>query len=615
MKRRYLSLIPFEDALEKMRKTAPSPRKVETVLLDSAVGRVLSEAVYAKFSVPGINVASMDGLAVHSSDTRNAADRSPVVLSDAVRINTGQPLPLSYDAVIMIEDVWEEDGKWLIRKSAAPWQFVRPAGEDIRKGDLILPRRHLIRAIDIGGLASYGIAFVNVLSVKVGIISTGGELVPLGMTPSPEQGVESNNFFAEAYLSRMGATCKRYPLVPDDREKIAAQLLLAVRENDLVLLSAGSSAGSTDYSAEILKDSGKLIFHGVGIKPGKPVMMGIVEKTPVLGMPGYPVAAHTVVREFAARLLEYWGMAPHPTYTVKARLGQNLSSDLGYDEFVPVSTGKVDGRYVVIPLSRGFGVQSALLKSNGYIHIPSSAEGLEAKQEIDVTLYENPSFMERSLLMVGSSDTPLQILADCMVDRSITLRCCPTSNLGGILALRAGICHAAPVHIPILKDHTIPDQLKAQKGLSIRRLVIAEQPFGLATRNAVRLEDLKNLQIMNSQRGTANRLLLDAVLARDGIPVSALKGYENELKNPDMIASNISSMIADAGICTQRSAANAGLRFLPLGIDAYELVMRADTLEDPRVKEMIEMIQSDEFKERLVQNGGFDTGSTGKFRI
>ncbi len=109
MKRRYLSLIPFEDALEKMRKTAPSPRKVETVLLDSAVGRVLSEAVYAKFSVPGINVASMDGLAVHSSDTRNAADRSPVVLSDAVRINTGQPLPPSYDAVIMIEDVWEED--------------------------------------------------------------------------------------------------------------------------------------------------------------------------------------------------------------------------------------------------------------------------------------------------------------------------------------------------------------------------------------------------------------------------------------------------------------------------------------------------------------------------
>lgn len=614
MNRRYLSLIPFEEALEKLRKAAPSPRKVETVLLDGAVGRVLSEDIYAKFSVPGINVASMDGLAVHSSDTRNAADRSPVVLSDAVKINTGQPLPPSYDAVIMIEDVWEEDGKWLIRKSAAPWQFVRPAGEDIRKGDLILPRRHQIRTVDIGALASYGIAFVSVFSARVGIISTGSELVPLGMTPAPNQGVESNNFFAESYLSRMGATCKRYPLVPDDRDKITAQLLQAVRENELVLLSAGSSAGSTDYSAEILKESGKLIFHGVGIKPGKPVMMGVVEKIPVLGMPGYPVAAHTVVREFAARLLEHWGMAPHPTYSLKARLGQNLSSDLGYDEFIPVSAGKVDGKYVVIPLSRGFGVQSSLLKSNGYIHIPSSAEGLEAKQEIDVTLYENPALLERALLMVGSWDTPLHILADCMIDRGITLKCCPTSNVVGILALRSGICHASPMHIPILEGFPIPDQFRGQKGLSIRRMVIAEQPLGLASRKAVRLEDLKTLHIMNTPRGTANRMFLDAILAREGIPVSALKGYDNEVKNPDMVASRIASHITDAGIVTEKSAARSGLSFLPLGIDAYELVMRKDIPDDPRIKDMIDIVQSAEFKERVATNGGYKAGSIGKFR-
>ena len=612
MAKRYLSLISFTEALERMKKFAPSPGRVDTVLLDVSVGRVTAEPVYARFSVPGINVAAMDGLAVHSAMTSTATDQSPVVLPAAVRVNTGQPIPPSYDAVIMIEDVWEEDGKWLIRKPAAPWQFIRPAGEDIKKDDLILPRKHRIRAIDIGALASYGVPFINVLSVRVGIISTGTELVPLGMTPFPEQSVESNNFFAEAYLSGMGATCTRYPVVPDDPDKIESQLHQAVKENDLVLLSAGSSAGTTDFSEEILKKNGKLLFHGVEIKPGKPVMMGIVEKVPVLGLPGYPVAAQTIVREFAARLLEYWGMAPHPTYSLKARLAQRLSSELGYDEFVPLSTGRVDGKYVVFPLSRGFGVQSALVRSNGYLHIPSSVEGLEAQQEVEVTLYDNPAYMDRSLFIVGAQCSILHLLADHLVDQGISLRCCPMGDLGGILALRSGTCHAAAMHMPILEGHMLPDPLKILKSRPVVRVVIAEQSLGLASRNEITLEDLREIPILNTERGTANRTILDALLARNNIPASLVKGYTEEVKNPDVVASRIANFIADAGICTQRSASSSGLSFMPLGIDSYELVMRAETQEDQRVDILIKSVQSSSFKEHLSQMGGYITDNTGR---
>lgn len=613
MAKRYLSLISFTDALERLKKSAPSPARVETVLLDVAAGRVTAEPVYARFSVPGINVAAMDGVAVHSAKTTTASDQSPVILTDSVRINTGQPVPSSYDAVIMIEDVWEDGGKLVIRKPAAPWQFIRPAGEDIKKGDLILPRRHRIRAIDIGALASYGVPFVNVLSARVGIISTGSELVPLGITPFPEQNVESNNFFAEAYLTGMGAACTRYPLVPDDRDMIESQLHQAVKENDLVLLSAGSSAGTTDFTEEILKKAGKLLFHGVEIKPGKPVMLGIVDKIPVLGMPGYPVAAQTIVREFAAHLLEHWGLAPHPTYAMKAKLAQRLSSELGYDEFVPLTAGRVDGKYVVFPLSRGFGVQSALVRSNGYLHIPSSVEGLEAQQEVDVTLYDNPKVLETSLFIVGPQSAILHHLADQMIDQGIPLRCCPTGNLGGVLALRSGTCHAAAVHMPVLEENVLPDPFKVLKNRQVIRLVLAEQPLGLASRKEISFVDIREVPIINTERGTANRTLLDALLSRNHINPSVVKGYGNEVKNPDAVASRIANFLADAGISTEGFARSSGLPFfLPLGIDSYELVMRAETIKDPKIDTLIKTVQSSSFRERLSQSGGYLTKNTGK---
>ncbi len=242
-------------------------------LLES-LGRVVASPVHAGYSVPEVNIAAMDGIAVRSRETAGAREQVPVTLGHAVRVNTGNVIPPGFDAVVMIEETWEHEGRFQVRRQAAPWQYIRPAGEDIRENQLVLPRGHVIRAFDIGALATYGVTEVEVRSVRVGIIPTGSELVPLGVRPGPGQVVESNTIMAEVYLSAMGATCTRYPIVPDDPGLIRETLMQAVDSDDLVIISAGSSAGTRDFTAGVIGSLGELIFHGVAVKPGKPAMLG-----------------------------------------------------------------------------------------------------------------------------------------------------------------------------------------------------------------------------------------------------------------------------------------------------------------------------------------------------
>ena len=611
MGKRYLSLIPLTEALEHMKRAAPPPGRTEIVLLDRAVDRVSAEPVYSCCSVPGVNVAAMDGLAVRSGDTLQASDQSPVALPIFASVNTGQPVSPPFDAVIMIEDVWKEGERWTIRKAATPWQHVRMAGEDIRQGELVIPRGYCIRALDIGALASYGIAFIRVLSARVGIISAGGELVPLGVTPLPHQAIESNNHVAEAHLTRMGATCQRYPLIGDDREAILQALRWAVQENDLVLLSAGSSAGNTDYTEEIIASCGSLVFHGAGIKPGKPVMMGIVEGVPVLGIPGYPVAAQTVVREFAARLLEHWGLAPLPAHRVTARLSRNLASELGYDEFVPLSVGRVGRTHWAVPQSRGFGVQSALVRSNGYLHIPADVEGIEARDKVEVTLYEDPLSLENTVFMVGAKDIPLDLLGDILAGQGFRIRCSHEGDLGGLLALRTGSCHAAPVHLPIIGDDIALDLFRLINGASLSRAIISVQPLGLASREALSLDDLETARILNTPPGTAARAVLDHLLAMRDIQPSDMQGYSSEVKNPEAVASRIAASIADAAICSERSASASGLCFIPLARESYDLVIPTPLMEEAGVRAVLSCLKGDHLR-KLLQDCGYNVSRTGQ---
>jgi len=242
--KRYLSVISLDDALVLLaREFSCSPSK-ELVPLEEAAGRITATPIFARYSVPEIHLSAMDGIAVVSADTKGASEQHPVTLSQAARVNTGNIVPPGFDAVIMIEDVWEADGRFTLRKAAAPWQHVRPAGEDLAESEMVMPSAHRIRTHELGALATYGITHPEVIAVRVGLVPTGSELVPAGTRPAPGQVVESNTVMAKAMLHATGATCTRYLFVEDMQEKIRYAISAAVKENDIVIVSAGSSAGT-----------------------------------------------------------------------------------------------------------------------------------------------------------------------------------------------------------------------------------------------------------------------------------------------------------------------------------------------------------------------------------
>ena len=599
MSRRYLNLTPLPDALTAMRRAFPPLNHTETVPLRLSVGRVTAEPLYAEYSIPQADIATFDGYAVRSEDTLGAQDQRPLPLMNSARINTGEILPPSFDAVVMVEDTWDEGGEAWIRKSAAPWQHVRHAGEDIRAGELILPKGHQIRPFDTGALATYGITRLRVRSVRVGIIPTGSDLVPLGVVPAPGQTVETNTLMAEAYLTRMGATCHRYEIVPDDPDLIREALLDATAENDVVILSAGSSAGSRDYSSDVIGALGGIVFHGIAVRPGKPVLLARIDGKPVLGMPGYPVAAQTILREVVGELLSWWGLSPVQGEQLDVRLSRKLTSDIGFDEFIPVSVGRVGDVCWATPHPRGGGIQMAVVRANGYLHVPAGREGIGAGEEVRVRLTVSPERIAHTLICTGARYPALNELGNCLSDAGYLLHCCNASTMGAVLALRAKACHAASVCIPETETAWNEQVLRYLPGVDLLRVQVARMELGIASKEALDAGAVESLRFVNRPKGSAARVFLDAWLEGQGIDLARVVGYDHEVRTPGAVAAAIESGFADAGVCPTDTARKAGLRCTPLGYETCDLLIREELAGDDGVTDLIRVARSPEFQERL----------------
>jgi len=615
MVKRYLTLCSLERALHLLKTSFLAPSHTERVPLIASLGRVVAKPVYAKYSVPEVNISAMDGIAVRSRDTVGASDTTPITLNYFTRVNTGNIVPPEFDAVIMIEDTWETGEKFQIRKSTAPSQHIRHAGEDIRENRLVLPRGHLIRAFDIGALATYGITHVEVKAVQIGIIPTGSELVPFGVRPGPGQVVESNTIMAQVFLSTMGAHCTRFPIVPDDPKLIADALRSAIRSNDLVIISAGSSAGTRDFTEGVISSLGELLFHGVAVKPGKPVMLGRIDGKPVLGLPGYPLAAQTILREFAAPLLESWGFAPALRYPVRVRLSQPLISDLGFDVFVPVFVGRIGSTLWGIPHHRGHGVQMATVKANGYTHIPASLEGYEAESELDVFLTTDPGSIDRTLILSGSLDPAIEGLANLVHDEGLFIHASNVGNIGALQALTRNACHAAPMELPalsLLPESRFLMQYLPTQDIAFIHIATIEQ--GIASRDGLTFEDLFKVRFINTRKDTPTRLVFDALLSSRGSKPSLIDGYLHEVNGPQAVAAAIRNGFADAGVCTSSVAEAYGLQFVPIANEDYELAVKCDMLNDPRICTLISLIQSPAYKTTLEKIGGYNSSQTGMIR-
>ncbi|MEI6579073.1 MAG: molybdopterin-binding protein, partial [Eubacteriales bacterium] len=340
MKYNYLNNIPLDEAVEKYSSAllaAGLLYKTEVVQSDSSFGRITASAVYAKICSPHYNASAMDGIALMASLTFGASELSPVRLSpvDFIVVDTGDTLPNSADCVVMVEDVVEaENGDVLLYSAAVPWQNVRQIGEDICKGDMLMPSFTAITPVMAGALLASGNLEVEVLHRPlVGIIPTGDEIVPPTANPKSGDIVEFNSTIFSGMLKEWGAQAKTYAITPDKLALIENAIKTAAAECDIVLVIAGSSAGREDYTATAIKNTGTLVLHGIAIKPGKPAVLGHLGAVPCVGVPSYSVSAILVMEKIVSSVVER--LLCHKSTgerTAQAVLSKKMTSSLKYRE-------------------------------------------------------------------------------------------------------------------------------------------------------------------------------------------------------------------------------------------------------------------------------------------
>jgi putative molybdopterin biosynthesis protein len=530
-------------------------------------------------------------------------------------VNTGNVVPPGYDAVIMIEDVWVDDERFIIRKSAAPWQHVRPAGEDIAESEMAVPAGHRIRPHELGALAAYGITHLDLLAVRIGLIPTGSELVAHGARPATGQVVESNTVMAAAMLENAGATCTRYPMVRDDPALIREAVSRAAGENEIVIVSAGSSAGTRDFTADVIAKLGTVLVHGIAIKPGKPAIIGSVAGRPVIGMPGYPLSALTVIREIVIPFLSCYGLPVPDADVIPATITSPVAKEIGADEFVLCTLGRIGDRWVLSPQSRGAGVQMSAVRANAYLKVPAASEGYDAGEAVPAHLMVPQCEAEAALLLTGSHDPVIDQLANLLQKQGITLLSTHVGSMGGLLALKKDECHAAPTHL-LSEDGSYNTGYITQllPGQEIVLTCVAGRQQGIVSRDGIAFADVPKHTFINRQKGSGTRILLDHELKRAGIDPLAIRGYEREATTHIGVALAVKSGEADAGMCVYSAAQVLGLPFVPVAQERYELAVLKEHAGDPRVRALIAAIQSAEFRAILSRLGGYDTTETGTQR-
>ncbi len=610
----------------------------EEVPLHLAQGRTLAAPAEARVSSPAFHGAAMDGAALAAADTFGASERRPLALrvgEKAFWINTGAPLPPGCDAVVMIENLVpgrDADGAETValEKAAFPWQHVRKLGEDLVATEIILPAGTVLGAYELGALAAGGVLRPLVYKKpRVAVIPSGSELKPLdevtpGMLAAGAALPEFNGLILSALARDAGAEPTVLPIVPDEPELIREAVSAAtLGPYDLVVVNAGSSAGSRDFTPDTIAELGELWVHGVNIMPGKPTALGRVNGKAVLGAPGYPVSAVISFEEFGQTLLARWqGREIPPRPRDEARPFQDLPSRPGTEDFLRVKLGRVDGRLIAVPLPRGAGTVSSLSRADGLIRIPAPAEGLGADRPAPVAFLRPPSQIDGALLAVGSHDQTLDLLDSLWRrrDPGRRLTSAHVGSLGGLTALARGRAHLAGSHLlgpdGVYNRAAVAETLA---GTPARLVRLADREQGLILppgnpRGVLGLADLArpDVTFINRQRGSGTRVLFDRRLRQIGLEPAAVNGYEDEEYTHLAVAAAVLSGRASAGLGARAAAAALGLDFLPLDREEYDLVIPERHWDDPRMQSLLETVRSPEFHAAAAALGGYGLTRTGQ---
>jgi putative molybdopterin biosynthesis protein len=524
----------------------------------------------------------------------------------------------------------KEDRSVVIEAPAFPWQHVRRIGEDIVATELLFPRHHRITPYCVGALLTGGVFAVPVLKKpRALIVPTGSELVDWRTASladfKPGQVLETNSFVLGSLMEAGGGSGTRHDMVADDLSAIASVVTNAASGGfDLVMIIGGSSAGSEDHARAVIEQLGEVLVHGVTIMPGKPAVVGAVRGVPVFGIPGYPVSAIIVFEQLVRPLLAAWlGQPEDVRETAQVEPTRKIASKLGLEEFVRAKLGEVNGRIVATPLPRGAGSITSITEADGIIRIPADTEGLRENEPVTAELLKPLSELRRTIVIVGSHDNTLDVLADQLKASHgrISLSSSHVGSMGGLMAIQRGACHLAGSHLLDSEDGTynISYIRKYLPGRAIKLVHLVHRENGLIVRRgnpkAIRgVEDLTRPEVtfINRQGGSGTRILLDYRLKQLGIEPAAINGYGTEEFTHMSVAVAVLSGSADAGLGIYAAAKALDLDFIPVVTEAYDLVIPAEHFATENIRNLLDVIVSAEFKRRVEALGGYGTQHTGQ---
>ncbi len=629
-RRAYLEMKSVPQALELLDAALGARRTdEELVAVQEALGRITSRAVFAASSNPAYRAAAMDGYAVRSEDLADASEMRPASLvleSDALEVDTGDEMPEGFDAVVMAEDVWPGETQDTIQVPVAVsrWQHVRKVGEDVVEGELVVPSCQRIQPRHLAVLLASGYHRVWVRRPpRVGLIPTGDEVVEPGASLEPGQVPEFDSKMLAAMVQEWGGEAVRYGVVRDDPGRLRAAVERASTECDLVVLIAGTSAGRDDYAPLVLSEMGELLVHGVNVMPGKPTAIARVKDSVVLGLPGYPVSTAVAADLFLHRAVAgLLGVAPSQRPRLKSVLARKVPSKAGHREVIRVVTARVGDDNVSVPLARGAGMISSLSKAGGLVTFDEHREGAEEGEEVEVELLADPGEVTRTILHVGSHDLCLDVVGELLRERSPgwVLASVSVGSLAGLVALSRGRCHVSGIHVRDEETGTynLPAARRLLPGRSAILVRLASREQGLYVRKGNPkdihgLADLgrQDVSMVNRQAGSGTRILLDHLLAEEGLDPSMVRGYDLMEATHTAVAEAVRSGLADTGLGIRLAAHALGLDFIPLVQEPYDLVIPAELLETEQMLRFLDVLRSPRLVQMIGGLAGYDAAETG----